>query len=184
MGWGCLYELESLEMEQRYECWSVKGTTAESPLPPSHTNTIWVPLAKKRRLHTCTTQRKTRKDFSLESNTLTFRLSSDTATFLKIHLLLTYAEFYLLCFFNKTYFFKCINPFTLCIDGLFETFILSNKYVAGRVPNPLHDIRFLWPFFPHLSFYPFPLSPPLCLAILCRAAERENRVKDDFKKIS
>lgn len=32
MGWGCLYELESLEMEQRYECWSVKGTTAASPL--------------------------------------------------------------------------------------------------------------------------------------------------------
>lgn len=32
MGWGCLCELESLEMEQRYECWSVKGTTAVSPL--------------------------------------------------------------------------------------------------------------------------------------------------------
>lgn len=61
--------------------------------------------------------------------------------------------------------------FTCYIDELFETFNFSSAYCAvGAVPNPLHGSStsdFTNLFFPLiLSFYPFPLSPPLCLAVL------------------
>ena len=148
---------------------------------PSHTNTIWLPLPR-RRPHTCTTQRNSRRlcETVLNQSSDLYLCSFDAAKFLILYVLkFCFAEFFLI-----TLFFSLLH-----LDKSFETFAFSSAHCAvGAVANPIHRSStsdFTNLFFPLiLSFDRFPLSPPLCLAALCRAPEHENSVKDDFKKIS
>lgn len=64
---------------------------------PSHTNTIWLPLTRRRRPHTCTTQPNTWRlhEAVLNQNSHPYLSYSDAAKFKKKHLLkLCFAVFF------------------------------------------------------------------------------------------
>lgn len=131
MGWGCLYELERLEMELRYECWSVKGTTAASPLLAiTHKHHLAASHQKEKTSHLHRSAKHMRTVWNcLRSK---FCLGSFDATkFLKLHLFkFCFAEF---SFLSNCLFFLI---FIYYIDELFETFNLNSAYSAvGAFPN-------------------------------------------------
>lgn len=174
MGWGCLYELESLEMEQRYECWSVKGTTAVSPLL-AITHKLWMPLTRRRRPHTCTTQRNTWRlyETALDQSFDLYLGSFDGAKILKLHWLTFWAtktNSLCFCFF----FYFLLSTLMNCLKHLISTQHIEQ---LEQSPNPLHgsstsdstNLFFPLVLFFHCLFFSHPTLfhfLPLCAWLL------------------
>lgn len=111
---------------------------------PSHTNTIWLPLTRRRRPHTCTTRQNTWRlwEIVLNQSTHLYLGPSDAAAFREMHLpKFGFADFYLLCICNKRFsFLGFFFPHAALMDWLKPLIWAHYNVQMKGFPDPLHSL--------------------------------------------